>query len=637
VYILPSFISGLWGTACFLVVPTLVCVHIPIAARSLKKRIGVVMYETSNSKGQELVAQRMVKYFRTLGNEAYLITSVFHDGREVVSEAQMGERGYFLVNDVELDIPIIRVSSLVSKWPPRRVGFKDIVHTLESIVNDFQLNVLITHSTLWNGPEEVAKFVEWRRNIKALGGYPAPLIFCHMSHYQEPSPKRYSLVERSYRMAWNQLSLKTILRVANLILVVTPYEEDAKRKMGAPKERLFLFPGGIDDVSFSQFSSTDPSEFLRQLGMSPSSKLVAYVGTVEARKNPAAVLDVAEKLTELHDIRFIIAGRGESEYSEALRKRADGLANVKYLGEVSEKDKVQLMRNSFLNITLSKMEALGLTQLEFMYEGVPVVTSAVGGQSWIVKDGEDGVHTNGPNDVDGAVAAITNLTRDSSRWTKLSGKAKEKASQYTLTRLMERLDRALTKEIERETGLSELPGEVRTTLSQPEYIIHTWSHGTTRIAATETRIFIQHGRISRTTAEIPYSSINSIEHMKRLHWKTLLVGALLSILLFIQHFVFPIISRTLTSRLSILLSRLVPFVGFNPETVIRYLSILPISIALILFLIGMREGYSLQGATLKPIFLPSSFSEAVQYVREMQTRRVADKPPTIDSTTDSNE
>jgi glycosyltransferase involved in cell wall biosynthesis len=466
----------------------------------------------------------MVKYFRTLGNEAYLITSVFHDGREVVSEGQMGKKGYFLVNDVELDIPVIRVSSLVSKWPPRRVGFKDIVPTLESIVNDFQLNVLITHSTLWNGPEEVAKFVEWRRNIKALGGYPAPLIFCHMSHYQEPSPKRYSLVERSYRMAWNQLSLKTILRVANLILVVTPYEEDAKRKMGAPKGRLFLFPGGIDDVTFSQFSSIDSSEFLTRLGTNAETKLVAYVGTVEARKNPAAVLDVAEKLTERHDIRFVIAGRGESEYSDSVRKRADGLSNVTYLGEVNERDKVQLMRNSFLNITLSKMEALGLTQLEFMYEGVPVVTSGVGGQSWIVKNGEEGVHVKGPDDIEGAVAAITSLTGDVSKWTKLSAKAKEKASQYTLTKLMERLDDALTKEIETETGLSVLPGEVRTTVSQPEYVIHTWSRGTTKVAATESRIFIQRGRLSRSTLEISYSSINSIEHMRRFRWKSIIVG-----------------------------------------------------------------------------------------------------------------
>ena len=33
----------------------------------LEKRIGIIMYQTSNSKGQELVAQRMVRDFNKLG------------------------------------------------------------------------------------------------------------------------------------------------------------------------------------------------------------------------------------------------------------------------------------------------------------------------------------------------------------------------------------------------------------------------------------------------------------------------------------------------------------------------------------------------------------------------------------------
>jgi glycosyltransferase involved in cell wall biosynthesis len=604
----------------------------------LKKRIGVIMYQTSRTKGQELVAQRMVKYFRNLGNDAYLITSVYHDGKETVSEEQMGEKGYYFIDDLELGIPIIRVASLVTKWPPRRIGFKDIVQTLENIVNDFQLNVLITHSTLWNGPEEVAKFVEWRRNIKALGGYQAPLIFCHMSHYQEPSPRRYSLAERSFRMAWNRLSLRTILRVANLILVVTPYEEEAKIKMGAPKERLFLFPGGIDDVSFSQFSSADPSRFLQQLAAKPNSKIVAFVGTVEVRKNPSAIVEVAERLTERDDIRFVIAGRGDSEYTETVKKKAESLSNVTYLGEISEKEKVQLIQNSFLNIILSKMEALGLTQLEFMFEGVPVITSGVGGQSWIVKDGEEGIHVKGPDDVEGAANAVAALADDRSKWEKLSTKAKQKASKYTLTTLMRNLDHAITDEMEKETGLSTLPTEVKSTISQPEYVVHTWSHGTLKVAATERRIFIQRGRLSRNTLEIPYSSINSIEHVRQYHWKTLLTGGLLSILMFIQHYVTPIISRTLTSRLTGLASGLIPIGGINIEAVIRLLWLFPISIGLILFLIGIRQGYALRGATVDPVFLSPSFSQAIQYVREMQNRGiVGDSPDTGQSGEQPNE
>lgn len=586
----------------------------------MKKRIGVIMYQTSRTKGQELVAQRMVKYFRNLGNESYLITSVYHDGKETVSEQQMGEKGYFLINDVELDIPVIRVASLVSKWPPRRVGFKDIVHTLERIVNDFQLNVLITHSTLWNGPEEVAKFVEWRRNIKALGGYQAPLIFCHMSHFQEPSPRRYSLVERSFRMAWNRLSLRTILRVANLTLVVTPYEEEAKVKMGAPRDRILLFPGGIDDIAFSQFSSSDPQEFLKPLGVPTDSKIVAFVGTIESRKNPSAIVEVAEKLVNRSDIQFIIGGRGDSEYAGTVRKKAESLPNLKYIGELSEKTKVQLIQNSYLNIILSRMEALGLTQLEFMFEGVPVITSGVGGQSWIVRNGEEGIKVKGPDDIDGAVSAITDLVNNKSKWQKLSSGAKQRASKYTLTNLMAQLDSALTKEIERETGISTLPSEVKSTISEPEYIVRTWSHCTVRVAATERRMFIQTGRLSRSTLELPYSSIHSIEHVRHLRWQALLTGGILSALLFIQHYISPILSRTLTSTLVFLASKLVPNAGTRMEMGIGLLWLVPISLAGVLFLIGARKGYALHGATLEPIYLPPSFGEAVQYMRDQQSR-----------------
>jgi hypothetical protein len=393
--------------------------------------------------------------------------------------------------------------------------------------------------------------------------------------------------------------------------------------MGAPKDRLILFPGGIDDVSFSQFSSADASRFLQQLGIKPNTKIVAFLGTVEVRKNPNAIVEVAERLAERDDIRFVVAGRGDSQYTEAVKKKADRLPNVKYLGEISEKEKVQLIQNSFLNIILSKMEALGLTQLEFMFEGVPVITSGVGGQSWIVKDGEEGIHTKGPDDIDGAANALASLAEDESKWKKLSANAKEKARKYTLTKLMQSLDQAITNEMEKETGLSALPTEVRSTISQPEYVVHTWSHGTVKIAATERRIFIQRGRLSRNTLEIPYPSINSIEYVRRHHWKALLTGGLLSVLLFIQHFVTPIISRTLTSRLTALASVFLSLRGINMEGVIRFLWLIPISIGVIVFLIGMRQGYALQGATIKPIFLPPSFSQAVQYVRDMQNQEIA--------------
>jgi len=560
----------------------------------------------------------MVRYFKRLGHQAHLITSIYHDGTEVAGKAAIDDKGYVEVEDSELGIPIIRVDSFISNWPPRRIVFKDPVHIMERIVNDFQLNVLITHSTLWNGPEEVAKFVEWRRNIKALGGYQDPLVFCHMSHFQEPSPRTYSLVERSFRMAWNRLSLRTILRVANLILVLTPYEEEAKRKMGAQREKCFLFPGGVDDNAFMSFASSNPEELLQRFGMPRNAKIVAYLGTIEERKNPIAVLEVAERLRSKDGIHFVIAGKGDSAYSKEVEQMAYDLSNVTYLGEIGEREKIQLIRLSYLNILMSRMEALGLTQLEFMFQGVPVITSGVGGQSWIVRNAQEGIHVRGPDDIEGAARAVVELVDDSSKRQRYSDKARERASDFTFTKLMKKLDEALTKEIESESGLGELPTEVRSTLSEPEMVARTWSHGAKRVVATNKRLFVQQGLLSRSTLEIPYSTVNSIEHIRRYPWATLIIGAGLSSAIFIQHYVYPIISRTITSRLTFFLSSILPTFRVELSQLLAHIWLVPISIALLLFLIGARRGYALHGARLSPIYLPQSFGETVEYIRESQ-------------------
>lgn len=589
------------------------------------------MYQTSRTKGQELVAQRMTRYFRRLGHEAYLITSLYNDGKETVNEDFVGDKGFLETNDAEFDIPIIRVVGFTSKWPPRRISLKDLVHTLENIVNTFHLNVLITHSTLWNGPEEVAKFVEWRRNIKALGGYQDPLVFCHMSHFQEPSPGGYSLVERSFRIAWNRVSLRTILRVANLILVVTPYEEEAKAKMGAARKKCILFPGGIDDATFMSYSSSNPEELRQRLNLPHEAKIISYVGTIEERKNTMAVLKVAEALKDRNDIHFIIAGRGDSEYENEVKHKAEELANVTYLGEINEKEKVELIQLSYLNILLSNMEALGLTQLEFMFQGVPVVTSGVGGQSWVVRDREEGVHVKGSSDVEGAARAIVDLVENSSKRNEYSTNARKRASAFALTTLIHGLGEVITKEIEVETGLSALPSEVRSTLSTPETVVRSWTRGTQKLVATDRRLFIQRGRLSRTTLEVPYSNITSIEYSRRYAWRALLIGGFLSCLMFIHHYVSPIISRSLTSRIVLMVVGVAPGFRVLLPQVLADLWLIPISAAFLLFLIRARKGFALHGVKVDSVFLPPSFGEAIQFIREVQNPTQGKEGSEIDS------
>jgi hypothetical protein len=46
--------------------------------------------------------------------------------------------------------------------------------------------------------------------------------------------------------------------------------------------------------------------------------------------------------------------------------------------------------------------------------------------------------------------------------------------------------------------------------------------------------------------------------------------------------------------------------------------IIPISLALLLFLNSVRKGYAIHGATRNPIYLPISFREAIAHIREVQ-------------------
>ncbi|MBI2980401.1 MAG: glycosyltransferase family 4 protein [Chloroflexi bacterium] len=578
------------------------------------------MYQTSTSKGQELVAQRMVREFRKLGQKAYLITSLFHDGREVVpAESLKKGPGYLYTGDSVLKIPLIRVDSYIAKWPPRRIIFRDFIHTLERIVDKFELNVLITHSTLWNGPEEAAKFITWRRDMRSVGGYQDPIVFCHMSHLQEASPQRYSLSELTFRTAWNKFSLTKIMETANLILVVTPFEKNSKVKMGAKPEKVFLFPGGVDDEVFLHFAAEDTADFLKRHNINAGTRIVSYLGTIEERKNPMAVLKIAEKLKERQGLHFILAGRGDSTYAEEFVELANSLPNVTYLGEIDEKEKIQLIKASYLNIIMSHLEALGIAQLEFMYCGVPVITSATGGQSWVVQNDVEGSHVKGPDDIDGACNAIVKLLEDDNKYRQMSSNAKAKASKLTISRLVEELDTAIEIEMMKESGMAGIPAEVQATLVTPEHALKTWTAGASGIVATNKRIFIRQGIISRTVTELRYADIKSIEHARRYPWRTLLSGVMISAFFLIAPSLRPFFSRAFVAQIeswvnSIALST--PAWLTSEMITQLLLPLLPVLIGIVLFLLGARLGFNLYGPGIKPLYLPRRFKEAIGFIRE---------------------
>jgi glycosyltransferase involved in cell wall biosynthesis len=408
------------------------------------RNIIVVMYQTSNSKGQELVAQRMVKWFTRFGYRSWLVTSVFHDDEPIVDLNHCNCNYVVFNRDPKVGVPSVRVRSIRVLWPPRRVMFVDFIEILNELDRELGIDAVVTHSTLWNGPEDVAKWITWRRTYRLLGGDVDVPIYAHMSHYQPPDPIRYNSYERSYRLAWNSLIFPIIFQSCDLILCLTPLEVRDMLTLGAPPDKIHVFPYGLDDDEAKLIDEAKPDLVLEKYGLPRDKKIVTYLGTIEFRKNPLAVVRVAAKLVGRDDVFFVIAGRSGDQYREVV-ELARKLPNIKVLGELSVEEKTSLIKASYINITLSRMEALGLTQLEFMYGGVPVITSGVYGQKWVVRDGVDGLHVKGPDDIDGAVEAVKRLLDDESLYAFMSRNARERAKRFLMSALMSRLINRLRK------------------------------------------------------------------------------------------------------------------------------------------------------------------------------------------------
>ncbi|MEM4482041.1 MAG: glycosyltransferase family 4 protein [Desulfurococcaceae archaeon] len=400
-----------------------------------------VMYQTSTSKGQELLAQRMVKWAVKLGHEAWLITSIYHDSEPVLPEVELTrlERGYVIFKeDPVLGLPTIRVSSSKTLWPPRRIVLRDFISVLRDIDENIGVDLIITHSTLWNAPEEVSRWILWKNLMNSLGEETRDTIYGHMSHYQPPDPSRYSLVERTYRMAWNISAFPSIFRAASLIICLTGIEAEEMISLGARQEQIHLFPGGLDDELAQKIDNANATAFLEKFDIPENRILISYLGTLETRKNPLAVVRVAKRMRSTREILFVIAGRPGDQWDDIISESKDA-GNVVITGELSEDMTASLIKATYLNIIMSKLEAFGLTQLEFMYGGVPVITSAVYGQKWLIRNNVDGVHLNGPEDIEGAANAIKSLVRNGEKRDEMGKNARERASAFLMSKLMREL------------------------------------------------------------------------------------------------------------------------------------------------------------------------------------------------------
>ena len=213
-----------------------------------------------------------------------------------------------------------------------------------------------------------------------------------------------------------------LLRLFERFLTVSEY---SAREIGAPPSRTRVVYGGVDCVRFR------PDPDARRDG-------VAFVGRLTPHKGVDRLIAALPEGADL-----TVAGAGghdpeppERDYPQLLRSLAAG-RSVRFLGAVPDDDLPRLYRHAAVfalpsvrrtcyGRDIAVVELLGLTVLEAMASGTPVVCSRVGGVPEIVEHGVTGFLVE-PGDVDGLRERLDQLLRDPALAARLGRNARDRA------------------------------------------------------------------------------------------------------------------------------------------------------------------------------------------------------------------
>ena len=219
---------------------------------------------------------------------------------------------------------------------------------------------------------------------------------------------------------WQRRMLPAIGQRAKLVITVSEFARaEVSEFLGVPVERIRVVPGGVDERFHPD---VDPEPLKRTLGL--ERPYVLAVGDRGPRKNLQALACAIEPL-RAEGIDLVVAGGGRGHQLGA------PLPGARDIGYIPDDQLPALYAGARAFALPSLHEGFGLTALEAMAAGVPVVASSRGALPELV--GEAGLLVD-PVDSDAFTMALLVAATDDSLRLRLIGDGTRVASLYTWDR-----------------------------------------------------------------------------------------------------------------------------------------------------------------------------------------------------------
>lgn len=199
---------------------------------------------------------------------------------------------------------------------------------------------------------------------------------------------------------------------------------------GIPRERVHFLPNAVDMRRFRPASDADRLALRQPFDLPPDAVVCLFVGRLSREKG---LMDLMEAWRVVQDSParravLLIAGPDMDGHpwnvglaARELVARHGLASSVRFLGSIDPVDPV--LRAADLLIQPSHFEALGLSAIEALACGVPVIASAVGGLLDFMRDGDNGMLVP-PHDAGTLAAALRAVIDDADLRRRLASHAR---------------------------------------------------------------------------------------------------------------------------------------------------------------------------------------------------------------------
>ena len=192
-------------------------------------------------------------------------------------------------------------------------------------------------------------------------------IFQNILPFMNEQTKRYNLFNRIKLFVQKKIYINTFSKSDGLIFLSKFSKRILSKEINLNKKKIIIIPHGVSDIFKFKKKKLNKNDIR-----------IIYVSKIDIYKNQSKIIMALKDLKKKFNINLSLVGSYNNKYKKVLMSKINELGmekNVKILGKINYEKLPNLYNQHDIKIYASKSETFGMTMIEAMKCGLPILAT----------------------------------------------------------------------------------------------------------------------------------------------------------------------------------------------------------------------------------------------------------------------